>query len=50
LTLTLEALAMGEAQQWLDAAQPSLLMIGEAFAERSSSRNAEDRAGLLHAA
>lgn len=36
LTLTLEALAMGEAQQWLDAAQPSLLMIGEAFAERKT--------------
>jgi uroporphyrin-III C-methyltransferase len=35
LTLTLEGLAMGEAQQWLDPAQPSLLMIGEAFAERS---------------
>ncbi|HWX12923.1 MAG TPA: uroporphyrinogen-III C-methyltransferase, partial [Trinickia sp.] len=35
LTLTLEALAMGEAQQWLDPAQPSLLMIGEAFAERA---------------
>jgi len=34
LTLTLEALAMGEAQTWLDASQPSLLMIGEAFAER----------------
>jgi len=36
LTLTLEALAMGEAQQWLDPAQPSLLMIGEAFAERAA--------------
>lgn len=36
LTLTLEALAMGDAQQWLDAAQPSLLMIGEAFAEREA--------------
>ncbi|MEA3120103.1 MAG: uroporphyrin-III C-methyltransferase [Paraburkholderia sp.] len=35
LTLTLEALAMGEAQEWLDPAQPSLLMIGEAFAQRS---------------
>jgi uroporphyrin-III C-methyltransferase len=34
LTLTLEGLAGGEAQQWLDPAQPSLLMIGEAFAER----------------
>ena len=37
LTLTLEALAMGEAQTWLDPAQPSLLMIGEAFAERASA-------------
>ena len=36
LTLTLEALAMGEAQQWLDPAQPSLLMIGEAFAQRNA--------------
>ena len=36
LTLTLEALAMGEAQQWLDPAQPSVLMIGEAFAERAA--------------
>ncbi|QYD67763.1 uroporphyrinogen-III C-methyltransferase [Paraburkholderia edwinii] len=34
LTLTLEGLAAGDAQQWLDAAQPSLLMIGDAFAER----------------
>lgn len=50
LTLTLEALAMGEAQQWLDAAQPSLLMIGEAFAVRTSSGNTAERASLLHAA
>ncbi len=35
LTLTLEDLAAGEAQQWLDASQPSLLMIGEAFAARA---------------
>ncbi|GAB2920308.1 uroporphyrinogen-III C-methyltransferase [Paraburkholderia jirisanensis] len=34
LTLTLEGLAAGDAQLWLDPAQPSLLMIGEAFAER----------------
>jgi uroporphyrin-III C-methyltransferase len=34
LTLTLSGLACGEAQQWLDASQPSLLMIGEAFAAR----------------
>jgi uroporphyrin-III C-methyltransferase len=37
LTLTLGQMAMGEAQEWLDASQPSLLMIGEAFAERSLS-------------
>ncbi|SAL10017.1 uroporphyrin-III C-methyltransferase [Caballeronia udeis] len=35
LTLTLGEMAVGEAQDWLDASQPSLLMIGEAFAERS---------------
>jgi uroporphyrin-III C-methyltransferase len=35
LTLTLGEMALGEAQDWLDASQPSLLMIGEAFAERS---------------
>ncbi|CAB3682116.1 uroporphyrinogen-III C-methyltransferase [Trinickia soli] len=40
LTLTLEELAMGEAQQWLDPAQPSLLMIGQAFAERASMKSA----------
>jgi len=34
LTLTLSGLAAGEALQWLDASQPSLLMIGEAFAAR----------------
>jgi uroporphyrin-III C-methyltransferase len=34
LTLTLEGLACGEAQHWLDEAQPSLLMIGDAFADR----------------
>ncbi|MDE1182932.1 uroporphyrinogen-III C-methyltransferase [Paraburkholderia sp.] len=34
LTLTLQGLADGEAQLWLDPAQPSLLMIGEGFAER----------------
>jgi uroporphyrin-III C-methyltransferase len=35
LTLTLGEMAIGEAQDWLDASQPSLLMIGEAFADRS---------------
>jgi len=34
LTLTLEELAAGDAQRWVDASQPSLLMIGEAFAAR----------------
>ena len=34
LTLTLDELAAGDAQVWLDPAQPSLLMIGDAFAER----------------
>ncbi|WP_245253982.1 uroporphyrinogen-III C-methyltransferase [Paraburkholderia sp. LEh10] len=34
LTLTLDSLAAGDAQLWLDPAQPSLLMIGDAFAER----------------
>lgn len=57
LTLTLEALAMGEAQQWLDPQQPSLLMIGEAFAERVPAGKPEQaqvgdapRAGMRHAA
>jgi uroporphyrin-III C-methyltransferase len=40
LTLTLEAMARGDAQNWLDASQPSLLMIGEAFAERSLGSSA----------
>jgi uroporphyrin-III C-methyltransferase len=47
LTLTLDELAAGDAQVWLDPAQPSLLMIGEAFAERRA-RSAES--GLLVAA
>ena len=40
LTLTLEALAAGDAQAWLDPAQPSLLMIGDAFAERAGAKEA----------
>ena len=36
LTLTLGDLAEGRAQPWLDATQPSLLMISEAFAARAS--------------
>ncbi|MBU9148653.1 uroporphyrinogen-III C-methyltransferase [Burkholderia multivorans] len=34
LTLTLAEMAAGAAQAWLDPAQPSLLMIGDALAER----------------
>jgi uroporphyrin-III C-methyltransferase len=37
LTLTLARMALGEAQEWLDPTQPSLLMIGEAFRERVSA-------------
>ncbi|NLP61744.1 uroporphyrinogen-III C-methyltransferase [Paraburkholderia sacchari] len=45
LTLTLAGLEAGEAQDWLDPVQPSLLMIGEAFAERSVQQmQAEDEA------
>jgi uroporphyrin-III C-methyltransferase len=55
LTLTLADLAAGEAQQWLDASQPSLLMIGEAFAARngvafSSSSLSSDLEELMSAA
>ena len=42
LTLTLAALAAGEAQAWLDPAQPSLLMIGDAFAERTGQAQRDD--------
>jgi uroporphyrin-III C-methyltransferase len=45
LTLTLAKLAAGEAQAWLDAAQPSLLMIGEAFAERAGQQAGEGDLG-----
>lgn len=40
LTLTLGELAQGLAQAWLDPSQPSLLMIGEAFAVRASQGQA----------
>ncbi len=40
MTLTLERLAAGDAQAWLDPAQPSLLMIGEAFADRNVAADA----------
>ncbi|HTH58677.1 MAG TPA: uroporphyrinogen-III C-methyltransferase [Paraburkholderia sp.] len=38
LTLTLAGLAAGDAHAWLDPAQPSLLMIGDAFAERAGAQ------------
>ncbi|MCS6765773.1 MAG: uroporphyrinogen-III C-methyltransferase [Candidatus Protistobacter heckmanni] len=37
LHLTLKEMAEGVARSWLDAAQPSLLMIGDAFAARASA-------------
>jgi uroporphyrin-III C-methyltransferase len=58
LTLTLGALAAGDAQAWLDPVQPSLLMIGDAFAARDCRSGDEDagetgivrRNGMLYAA
>jgi uroporphyrin-III C-methyltransferase len=50
LTLTLGEMAIGEAQDWLDASQPSLLMIGEAFAERSVLVPVENTDAALQAA
>jgi len=50
LTLTLGEMAIGEAQDWLDASQPSLLMIGEAFAERSVLVPVESADAALQAA
>jgi len=50
LTLTLSDLACGMAQQWLDASQPSLLMIGDAFAARSVQMDAGSSEALLSAA
>ncbi|KAF1008095.1 MAG: uroporphyrinogen-III C-methyltransferase [Burkholderia sp.] len=51
LALTLARMAAGEAQAWLDPSQPSLLMIGGAFAERagviSAQPGADDAAGEL---
>lgn len=43
LTLTLAEMAAGDAQAWLDPAEPSLLMIGEAFAERGHRAKAAMR-------
>jgi uroporphyrin-III C-methyltransferase len=50
LTLTLGEMAIGEAQDWLDASQPSLLMIGEAFVERSVLVPVENTDAALQAA
>jgi uroporphyrin-III C-methyltransferase len=54
LTLTLEETAMGKAQVWLDPAEPSMLMIGDAFAQRTraSGEEAGEAAGngMLNAA
>ena len=50
LTLTLAALAAGDAQSWLDPAQPSLLMIGAAFGERDAQAEPEQNGDLLNAA
>jgi uroporphyrin-III C-methyltransferase len=50
LTLTLGEMARGDAQDWLDASQPSLLMIGEAFAERVSAEAEQVEAALQVAA
>jgi uroporphyrin-III C-methyltransferase len=36
LTLTLGRMALGDAQGWLSPSEPSLLMIGRAFAERAA--------------
>jgi uroporphyrin-III C-methyltransferase len=47
LTLTLARMALGEAQDWLNASQPSLLMIGEAFAERESASKGEIKSKAL---
>ncbi|GAB7538960.1 uroporphyrinogen-III C-methyltransferase [Burkholderia sp. 22PA0099] len=43
--LTLARMAAGEAQAWLDASQPSLLMIGNAFAERGREAGEGDAEG-----
>jgi uroporphyrin-III C-methyltransferase len=50
LTLTLGEMARGDAQDWLDASQPSLLMIGEAFAERALAETGQVKAALQAAA
>jgi uroporphyrin-III C-methyltransferase len=50
VTLTLEQLAAGDAQRWVDASQPSLLMIGEAFAAREREVGRFAAGGVLVAA
>ena len=51
LTLTLSDLACWHgSEQWLDASQPSLLMIGDAFAARSVQMDAGSSEALLSAA
>jgi uroporphyrin-III C-methyltransferase len=50
VTLTLEQLAAGDAQRWVDASQPSLLMIGEAFAAREREVGPFAAGGVLVAA
>jgi uroporphyrin-III C-methyltransferase len=42
LTLTLAQMAAGDGQSWIDPAEPSLLMIGDAFAERAARANEGD--------
>lgn len=50
LTLTLAQMALGEAQEWLDPSQPSLLMIGEAFRERTAVKPKVHLKGMQAAA
>ncbi|SMF98171.1 uroporphyrinogen-III C-methyltransferase [Burkholderia singularis] len=53
LTLTLAEMAAGAAYAWLDPLQPSLLMIGDAFATRERAdgeKPAEGNAGMRDAA
>jgi len=45
---TLQQMAEGAAAAWINAEHPSLLMIGEALAERASSAAPEARPGARH--
>lgn len=49
LTLTLDEMAHGRAQPWLDPSQPSLLMIGDAFALRETVGTGEAMDTASHA-